>query len=318
MITVDQLRPDYLTRWRGQLTGGFMQLLSVGAVFPNAFQDHAVTETAPGHSTVLSGRWPAHTGIITNVLGVGDSTAPLIDVNGPGRVAAPVPRHRVLRLARGRAAGQPRAFGVAQGSRCHPADRHRRGRTSTGTRAGCSPPVATTGTLSRPGSGRLTPCACPSSRPGGNSAPLLADSAYAEPDSQPWENGGHDITFPHHLPSDSARAAAAFAGYPPMDSLTLAFALAGLDALKLGKGEATDLLAVSLSTTDAIGHAYGPDSREIHEQVLRLDRYLGWFLDRLFARDRARPRPHRAHGRPRRHAVSGVLRARTATPTRVG
>jgi predicted AlkP superfamily pyrophosphatase or phosphodiesterase len=69
-----------------------------------------------------------------------------------------------------------------------------------------------------------------------------------------------------------------------MDSLTLAFALAGVDAMKLGKGDATDLLAISLSTTDAIGHAYGPDSREIHDQLLRLDRYLGWFLDRLFAK----------------------------------
>jgi len=41
---------------------------------------------------------------------------------------------------------------------------------------------------------------------------------------------------------------------------------------------------VSLSTTDAIGHAYGPDSREIHDQILRLDRYLGWFLQQLFVR----------------------------------
>ena len=44
----------------------------------------------------------------------------------------------------------------------------------------------------------------------------------------------------------------------------------------------TDLLAVSLSTTDAIGHRYGPDSRELHDQILRLDRSLGVFLDSLF------------------------------------
>jgi predicted AlkP superfamily pyrophosphatase or phosphodiesterase len=104
-----------------------------------------------------------------------------------------------------------------------------------------------------------------------------------------------------------------------MDSLTLAFALAGLDAMKLGKGNATDLLAVSLSTTDAIGHAFGPDSREVHDQVLRLDRYLGWFLDRLFAkvgRDRVlialsadhgvTPYPEfsQAHGHPEARWVS--------------
>jgi predicted AlkP superfamily pyrophosphatase or phosphodiesterase len=69
-----------------------------------------------------------------------------------------------------------------------------------------------------------------------------------------------------------------------MDSLTLAFALEGTRRLALGATDGrTDLLAVSLSTTDAVGHRYGPDSREIHDQLLRLDRYLGAFLDSLFA-----------------------------------
>src|SRR2546425_12856040 len=54
--------------------------------------------------------------------------------------------------------------------------------------------------------------------------------------------------------------------------------------MQLGGRGATDLLAVSLSTTDYIGHAYGPDSREIHDQVVRLDRYLGRFLEQLFVR----------------------------------
>jgi arylsulfatase A-like enzyme len=65
-----------------------------------------------------------------------------------------------------------------------------------------------------------------------------------------------------------------------MDSLTLLFALEGFEALKLGR-KGTDILAVSLSTTDAIGHAFGPDSREIHDHVLRLDHYLAWFLKRV-------------------------------------
>src|SRR6266704_1892656 len=84
VITVDQLRPDYLERYRPQLLGGFATLLRTGASFTDAYQDHAVTETAPGHSTILSGRWPAHTGINRNAAGVQDSTAPLLGVNGPG------------------------------------------------------------------------------------------------------------------------------------------------------------------------------------------------------------------------------------------
>jgi arylsulfatase A-like enzyme len=67
-----------------------------------------------------------------------------------------------------------------------------------------------------------------------------------------------------------------------MDQVTLDAALAGVHALNLGGGRTTDILAVSLSTTDAIGHRYGPDSRELHDQILRLDRSLGAFFDSLF------------------------------------
>src|SRR5438309_9375982 len=88
VITVDQLRPDYLDRYRPQLRGGLALLLKQGAVFTEAYHDHAVTETAPGHATILSGRWPAHTGIIRNTAGVPDSTAPLVGSPGPG--ASPV------------------------------------------------------------------------------------------------------------------------------------------------------------------------------------------------------------------------------------
>ena len=67
-----------------------------------------------------------------------------------------------------------------------------------------------------------------------------------------------------------------------MDQLTLDLALEGVTELGLGTGPQPDLLAVSLSATDAIGHRYGPDSRELHDQILRLDRMLGVFLDSLY------------------------------------
>ena len=69
--------------------------------------------------------------------------------------------------------------------------------------------------------------------------------------------------------------------YPWMDSLMLDVALEGVRHTGVGQREGTDLLVVSLSTTDAIGHDYGPDSRELHDQLLRLDHWLGWFLDSL-------------------------------------
>jgi hypothetical protein len=109
---------------------------------------------------------------------------------------------------------------------------------------------------------------------------LLPPSAYPEPDAVPYEHGGHDITFPHRLPGRST-IAEDIQNYPWMDSLTLAFALEGTRALGLGRRAGPDLLLISLSTTDAVGHTYGPDSREIHDQILRLDRWLGSFFDSL-------------------------------------
>ena len=283
VITVDQLRPDYLVRWKSQLTGGFATLLADGAVFDSAYQDHGVTETAPGHATILSGRWPAHTGIVINLEGVQDSTASLLGSRGPG--ASPR-RFRGTALFDWLKTSDPNARALS---------------VSRKDRAAILPVGQAKEQVYWYDSGLFT-----TSRYYADSLPswvqafnaqrwpykgagwkwtlLLPDSAYAEPDDQAWENQGRNVTFPHTLPFDSAQAAVAIKTAPLMDSLTLAFALAGVDAIKLGRGRSTDLLLVSLSTTDAVGHTFGPDSRELHDQVLRVDRYLAWFLGRLFDR----------------------------------
>ena len=88
LVTVDQLRSDYLTRFEPQFTGGLGRLLRGGAWFPNAFHDHANTETAPGHAAAWSGRYPRHNGIVSNDRGVPDTTVRLLGSAGPG--ASPV------------------------------------------------------------------------------------------------------------------------------------------------------------------------------------------------------------------------------------
>src|SRR5438552_1128735 len=283
VITVDQLRPDYLDRYRSQLTGGLALLLKQGAVFTEAYQDHAVTETAPGHSTILSGRWPAHTGIVRNTAGVQDSTAPLVGVTGLG--ASPA-RFRGTALFDWLKAAEPgaRALSVSGKDRgaILPLGRAKEqvywyagGYFTTSRYYADSLPEWV-----RVFNGRRIPFKAA----GANWNLLLPARAYPEPDSEPYENSGKDFTFPHRLSPDSAQAALEYLGVPSMDSLTLAFALEGVRALALGSRGAVDLLSVSLSTTDYVGHAYGPDSREIHDQVLRLDRSLGLFLQQLFVR----------------------------------
>ena len=111
---------------------------------------------------------------------------------------------------------------------------------------------------------------------------LLPESAYPEPDSVPAESDGDGFTFPHPLPAEGFEAASLVRATPFIDDLVVSFALDGVSKLKLGTGPGTDLLAVSLSATDVIGHRFGPDSREMHDQVLRVDRAVGTLLDSLF------------------------------------
>ncbi len=281
-ITVDQMRADYLQRFSSQLTGGLGRLYRGGAVFTNAYQDHAITETAPGHSVTMSGRFPEHTGIVTNTLGVPDPQAPLIGGGGPG--ASPFrfrgstlidwlrikdPRSRALSVSR-KDRGAILPLGRAhQSVYWYAMD----GRFTTSRYYADTLPSWVQ---------RFNERKIPQRYAGKTWDLLLPASSYPEPDSVVEENSGRDFTFPHPFPVDPAQTARQFTEYPAMDSLTAQMALDGVSALQLGRGPQADILAVSFSTTDAVGHRYGPDSRELHDQILRLDRYLGAFLDSLY------------------------------------
>jgi len=281
-ITVDAMRPDYVTRFASQLTGGLGRLYRGGAFFTNAFQDHAITETAPGHSATMSGRFPVHTGISANSAGVIDTTVSLIDAQGLGAspfrfrgttlvdwLIAKDPRTKVLSVSR-----KDRAAILPVGRSKQPIFWYApNGNFTTSTYYASSLPDWVKGFNAR----RL-----PASYAGRAWRLLLPDTAYSEPDSVQAEANGVGFLFPHLEPGTPDSAAMASGEFPWMDDITLQFALAGVNALNLGAGPQTDLLAVSLSTTDAVGHRYGPDSRELHDQILRLDRSLGVFLDSLF------------------------------------
>ena len=280
-LTIDQMRSDYFSRFDKQLNGGLARLYHGGAFFDNAYQDHAITETAPGHSATLSGRFPRSTGITTNTLGVQDDRAPLLSGASPG--ASPF-RFRGTTLIDWMRVVDPR-------SRALSVSRKDRGAILPLGRAHeevywFAPDRFTTSTYYHDTIptwiARFNARQLPQQYAGREWTLLLPEKEYPEADSVPLENGGRNYTFPHRFPSDSSVAARALAAFPMMDEVTLQAALSGVEALQLGRGPQTDLLAVSLSTTDAVGHAYGPDSREIHDQILRLDRYLGAFLDSLF------------------------------------
>lgn len=277
LVMVDQLRPDYLDRYADQLSGGLGRLVQGGALFTNAVHDYATTETAPGHASTLSGRFPRNTGIVRNNRGVFDPEFPLIEATGdpasPRRfrgttlvdwLIAANPSTKILSVSR-----KDRAAILSVGrSRQHVYWYATNGRFTTSTyyRALLPPWVQDFNARRLP------------HRTAGRRWDLLLPSmAYPEP-----EQAGRNRAFPYASPDDSVAAARSVDAYPWMDEITLELALAGLNALQLGDGHQTDLLAISLSSTDAIGHAFGPDSRELHDQILRLDRALGVFLDSLF------------------------------------
>lgn len=282
-VTVDQFRGVYLERYGKEFTGGLKRILDAGTVFQHGFQDHGITETAPGHASTMSGRFPVHTGIIMNAQGVNTRDYPLLQAaNGPG--AAPF-----------------RFVGTTLTDWMLAADKQTRVLSVSRKDRGAILPIGRSKqqVFWYSADGEFTSSTWymeqlpewllqfnaengPRQFAGKAWTLLKPASAYPEPDSVPTEGRGQDFVFPHKAPSDPDQAAAVFPNYPQMDSLTLALALRGVSAMQLGANAGrTDLLAVSLSTTDAVGHRYGPDSREIHDQLLRLDRYLGQFLDSL-------------------------------------
>ena len=283
LITVDQLLPDYLERWGGEFTGGLARFVNHGALFIDGSHDHATTETAPGHATLGSGRHPRNTGIVRNEAGVQDPQAALVD-SGRGGGASPY-RFRGSSLFDWMRAQDPwaRALSVSRKDRgaILPLGRAKQsafwyssdGRFITSRYYADTLPTWVHEFNRRDFVGALA---------GASWTTLKPASAYPERDSVRRENGGSDLVFPHVLPTERARRALSLTEYPVMDSLTVALALGGIDAMDLGGGNSTDFIGLSLSTTDAVGHRYGPDSREIHDHVLRVDQYLGQFIDSLY------------------------------------
>ncbi len=296
VIVVDQMRADYLSRFEDQFRGGLRHLMLKGRIFAEAHQEHACTVTAVGHSTILTGSLPAHNGIIGNdwydrsrKQVVHSTTA----VNGTevGHSGDIPPAPLALRTT---ALGdwiresnpEARVFALSRKDR---AAIMLGGQHPTGV-FWYNPAGGTFQTSAYYQSGLpgwLS--AFNASKPANKYFRRVWDrmtsaSHYGSstPDDQPGEkklNGRR--TFPYRYDAGS-RPDSRFYSYltntPFMDELTLELAERAVRAEKLGQRGVPDLLAVSLSTTDSVGHNFGPRSQEIQDMMLRLDRMLDRFL----------------------------------------
>lgn len=297
VISIDQFGANLFEQYRGRFRGGLDRLAREGVVYPSGYQSHGMTETCPGHSTLLTGKYPNKTGIVANDwydLTTGKKTYCLDDPSvtlandpsGGGRLASPKllaattygdwlktvsPESRVYAVS-----GKDRGAINMAG---HKAD----GVFWLETRFGMT-------TWVEPGQDakvRLAPVAAFNAR-------LVAEQkkkpfVWTYDDKRCKVLEGDYVTggrawraaLPLPAPKDEAAATNDLAVSPYTDRVTLEAAQALREDFKLGDGAATDVLTISLSATDFIGHRYGARGPEMCDHLMRLDDRLGAFLDSL-------------------------------------
>ena len=272
LIAIDQFRYDYLTRFRDEYNSGLDLLLRNGANFVNANLEHYPTVTAIGHSTMLSGATPKVSGIIGNdwydresgktVTSVSDGSVRLI---GASDSEGASPRRLLVstlgdEMKRG-LADHPKVIGISLKDRAailpsgHMADAAYWYDMKSGNF------ISSTYYFQK----------VPGWVEEFNQRKLPAKYAGAE---WPFQKSAPGGLF--KMPAEAGpRLSAAVYSTPFGSELLEQFAEETVRQEKLGARDATDLLTVSFSSNDAIGHSYGPDDPRVHDMCVRTDRILG-------------------------------------------
>jgi len=298
LVVVDQLRGDMPWRFRERFgPDGFRYLMEQGASFRNANYRHANTLTAAGHATLMTGGNAPQHGLAANewydpetrqrVYCMADPDHRELGPDGPldvGAAEGRSPRNLTastfgdeLVLASG---GRSRVFAVSLKDRSAIIMAGRPGKAFWYSRGNGAFVSSTYYFAEQPGWMRRWNAAEPADRYAEAVWNLLQERdryLFAEQDDRPWERfeGNMGRGFPHPLAhEDPAVFYSALRDTPMADELTLDFVRALVAAEHPGQRGATDLLAVSFSATDYIGHAFGPYSLEAEDNLLRLDRTL--------------------------------------------
>ena len=298
-MSVDQLCQDYLLRFRDNFAqdGGFQRVFREGAEFANCHHRHAFTVTGPGHAVQLTGTYPNQHGIVGNswfdrTLGkdVYCCDDPSVQLLGLPNAKGVSPRKMlvetvgdVLKLA---SSGRSKVFGVAIKDRVamlmagHNAD----------TAYWLEDNLWTTSTYYRsdlPAYLRvLNEPQCTERFRSQSWNLLLAKEKYHNqgPDKNTWENPPKGFTseFPHVLPGPGTLTplqCGDLAVISPFgNEVTLEAARNIIAGEGLGKDDFPDLLCINLSSTDFVGHAFGPHSLEVEDMTYHTDRQLGEFF----------------------------------------
>jgi hypothetical protein len=310
LVVIDQFRGDYLKRWEQLFEeGGFRRLMSEGAWFTNCHYPYANTMTGPGHATLATGCWPAKHGIITNewhdrradkvycaALPRYDQVPPPLDgkkdkngAGAPDRLLSPTVADAFKEATNGKgrvvALSLKDRSSVLPGGRrpdaCYWVDKDGRFVTSTYYRDAPHPWVME---FNRNGAAE---------RWHGKTWEHLRDDLdyayWSGPDDAPGEGKGagkeQGRTFPHPFDVGPKRLKkdyhAAVANSPSGNELLLELTRRAIEEEKLGSRDMPDLLCISFSSNDLVGHIWGPDSQEVLDITLRTDRVIKELLELL-------------------------------------
>ncbi len=334
-ITVDQLRGDLPTRYFDRLgEGGLRYLWEQGTVYTDAHHSHANTETIVGHTTLATGAYPAAHGMIGNTwldretgevaYGIEDARYRLLTVGADvDRQAEIDPTQRAAR-SEGRSPAAIMVSTFSDELASHTAGRAKvfavsvkdRGAVSMAGHAGkafwfskATGEFVTSSYyydrypdwVERWNEQRL-PFAY-----AGQSWTLLHDAStylFGDADDAAWEIdlAGFGRTFPHPFgEADSRYFTTLLTLSPAADRFTAEFAKTLLENEQLGQDEVPDYLGVSFSSTDYVGHMFGPSSLEAEDNILQLDRTIAdllAFVDEQVGLDRTLVVLSADHGGP--------------------
>ena len=339
-ITVDQLRGDLPLRYRGGFgEGGFRYLLEEGIYYDDAHHAHANTETVVGHATLATGAHPAAHGMVGNLWfdrkagrtvyniedpdyamltgGAGVDSETEID---PTQVAAGSdgrsPRTILtttfadeLSIA---TSGAAKVFGVSVKDRAAVVMAGHAGKAFWFSKSAGQFVTSTYYYEAYPEWVTAWNAKGVPQRYGGASWELLhpiEDYRFGDRDDQSWEPdfAGFGRTFPHPFSTAEDRYFTTKLTLSPAgDQITAEFAKTLIDAEDLGDDDVTDYLSVSFSSTDYVGHLFGPSSLEAEDNLLQLDRTLAdlfAYVDREIGLERTLIVLSADHGTPEAPAL---------------
>lgn len=300
-VVIDQMRTDLIYRyWSNFGNDGFKRLISEGAFARNAHFDYAPTYTGPGHASIYTGTTPAYHGIVGNDMFLratggglycaGDPQMAGVGCEGPAGQRSPVNllSTTIADELERRTARRSRTIGIALKDR------------------GAILPIGRTGDAAYWFDGAkghfvtsnwyMETLPAWLTKFNGEDRALkylqntwdlsLPRERYLQvlPDDNPYEvplPGATTATLPQDLAAISGGNVGLITQTPWGNKITTDVALAAITGEGLGADEITDLLALSYSSTDILGHRVGLRALELEDMYIRLDREIARLLNEL-------------------------------------